>query len=400
MDSKDIHPSNFYYELPKEKIAQTPLSNRSDSKLLHYQYGNITHKKFNELPQLISQKSLIVLNNTKVIPARLIFWKDSGARIEIFLLDPLEPTLVMEAIMNVKKSCRWHCIIGNAKKWKIKTSLSIKIKGGLITAERAKENEVVFSWNHDLTWSELLNDLGNLPLPPYIERNPDLQDQDRYQTVYSKYEGAVAAPTAGLHFTENILIQLGTDHKVDYLTLHVSAGTFQPIKTSAADHPMHQEQLIITKENLLNILDNDQIIAVGTTSLRTLESIYWYGVKLLNGGVDFFIPKLYPYQHAHLLPSKKAAINAILDHMRHSELTELQGYTEIFIFPGYEFKIVKKLITNFHMPGTTLMMLIAAFCGADWNKIYQAALGDNYRFLSYGDSSFLEPMPSINPLEG
>ena len=391
MDIKEIHPKNFDYQLPKEYIAQAPLEVRSNSKLLHYQKGSLTHHQFSTLPELIKTKSLIVFNNTKVIPARMIFHKETGARIEIFLLEPLKPTVIMEEIMSSKGSCTWLCMIGNAKKWAIDVVLSIAVDHIQLTAKRISQDTVMFSWSPEKTWSELLLALGKVPLPPYISRAPVSADQNRYQTVYSKLEGAVAAPTAGLHFTEEVLADLRNKHHLDYLTLHVSAGTFQPIKTHAEDHHMHREQLRITRSNLVNLLENDSVIAVGTTSLRSLESVYWYGVKLMNGTKDFFIPKLYPYQEYGSLPDKKTAINEVLKYMDRLSVSALIGHTEIFIFPGYEFKIVNKMVTNFHMPGTTLVMLIAAFCGPDWKRVYEEALKHDYRFLSYGDSSYLEP---------
>ena len=391
MDYIDIHPKNFNYQLPKESIAQVPLENRSSSKLLHYQKGSIFNHKFSDLPELIKNKSLIVFNDTKVIPARIIFHKSTGARIEIFLLEPIEPSTIIEQVMDCKSSCSWVCLIGNAKKWSDDVVLSITVDNIELSAKRLSRNRVRFSWSPEKTWSDLLLKLGKLPLPPYITRASEINDEKRYQTVYSRQEGAVAAPTAGLHFTQQVLNELRKKHQLDYLTLHVSAGTFQPIKTNAEDHQMHREQIRITRKNLINLLENESVIAIGTTSLRSLESLYWYGVKLINGGHDFFISKLYPYQEHISLPTKKIALNAVLKYMDVLSLNSLIGHTEIFIFPGYEFKIVNKIVTNFHMPGTTLIMLIAAFCGPDWKKIYKEALRYNYRFLSYGDSSYLEP---------
>jgi S-adenosylmethionine:tRNA ribosyltransferase-isomerase len=293
--------------------------------------------------------------------------------------------------MSSKGNCTWVCLIGNAKKWANDTVLSITVDQIQLTAKRMSQDTVLFSWSSEKTWSELLLALGKVPLPPYISRAPSSADQNRYQTVYSNLEGAVAAPTAGLHFTKEVLDELRNKHQLDYLTLHVSAGTFQPIKTNAEEHHMHREQLRITRSNLINLLENESVIAVGTTSLRSLESVYWYGVMLMNGESDFFISKLYPYQKNGTLPDKKTALGAVLKYMDSRSLSALIGHTEIFIFPGYEFKIVNKIVTNFHMPGTTLVMLIAAFCGPDWKRIYEEALKHDYRFLSFGDSSYLEP---------
>jgi len=391
MDIKEIHPKNFDYQLPKKSIAQAPLEVRSNSKLLHYRKGSLAHHQFSALPELIKTKSLIIFNDTKVIPARMIFHKASGARIEIFLLEPSAPTVIMEEIMSSKGSCTWICLIGNAKKWINDAVLSITVDQIQLTATRMSQDTVLFNWSPQKTWSELLLALGRVPLPPYISRAPSSADQNRYQTVYSKLEGAVAAPTAGLHFTKEVLDELRNKHQLDYLTLHVSAGTFQPIKTNAEEHHMHREQLRITRSNLIHLLENESVIAVGTTSLRSLESLYWYGVKLMNGDPDFFISKLYPYQNHKSLPDKKTALTAVLEYLDSRSMSAVIGHTEIFIFPGYKFKIVNKMITNFHMPETTLVMLIAAFCGPNWEKIYEEALKHDYRFLSYGDSSYLEP---------
>ena len=310
---------------------------------------------------------MIVFNDTKVIPARIIFHKSTGARIEIFLLEPIEPSTIIEQVMDCKSSCSWVCLIGNAKKWTDDVVLSITVDNVELSAKRLSRNRVRFSWSPEKTWSDLLLKLGKLPLPPYITRASEINDEKRYQTVYSRQEGAVAAPTAGLHFTQQVLNELRKKHQLDYLTLHVSAGTFQPIKTNAADHQMHREQIRITRKNLINLLENESVIAIGTTSLRSLESLYWYGVKLINGGHDFFISKLYPYQE-HISPTKKngAQCSPKIYGCSFSKFT-YRTYRNLYI-SGYEFKIVNKIVTNFHMPGTTLIMLIAAFCGPDWKK--------------------------------
>lgn len=394
MNFSHIHPEKYAYSLPEDRIAHFPLEDRSASKLLVYHDGKISHGHFKSLPDNLPQDSLIIFNDTRVIPARIVFHKDTGARIEVFLLEPLAPSAVMEEAMTAHNQCTWKCMLGNAKRWKTGTHLQLQLgEGRLLTALRIGEQEVTFHWKEDRPFSSIVELAGKVPLPPYLHREPDANDTTRYQTVYSRTDGAVAAPTAGLHFTDDILRRLEKDHhQVDYLTLHVSAGTFQPIKSTPDEHAMHREQVVVKKSTIAKLLANDRVIAVGTTSMRTLESLYWYGVRILRGQADFYIEKLTPYEAPQGdLPTSKEALNAILEWMESNKRTYLVGYTEIFIFPGYEFRICKGLITNFHLPGTTLMMLVAAFVGDDWKQIYQEALANDYRFLSYGDSSFLLP---------
>lgn len=389
---KDIHPDHFHYELPRERIAKYPLEDRSSSKLLVYEKGEVKHKVFKEIAEELPVNSLLVFNDTKVIPARLIFFKESGARIEIFLLEPISPGKNMEEVMSARKNVIWKCMIGNAKKWKQESKLTLKLPGALLEAKRNGNNSVNLSWNGNLTFSEVITLAGQVPLPPYIDREPTAIDFPRYQTVYSRFEGAVAAPTAGLHFTDEIINEVEKKCRLDYLTLHVSAGTFQPIKSSAAEHPMHKEQVVISRGNLENLLKYDTVTAVGTTSMRTLESIYWYGTMILHGHTEFSVHKDIPYKkNSQKEVTKQEAVKAVLDYMKEKNLEKLPGYTELMIVPGYTFKICSQLITNFHLPGTTLMMLIGAFVGDDWKKIYDAALNNGYRFLSYGDSSILKP---------
>lgn len=391
---EDIHPDHFTYELPEEYIAKEPLEDRSKSRLLHYRKGKITHQQFGDITRLIPSDSLIIFNDTRVIPARLIAYKPTGARIEVFLLEPISPSAVMEEAMHARQSSIWECLIGNAKKWKIDSEIQLSLeKNVILTLKRIAESQVSFTWNSEATFSEVIDQAGKVPLPPYIDREPTEIDIPRYQTVYSKVEGAVAAPTAGLHFTDDIMSHLAQSNKIDYVTLHVSAGTFQPIKTHAGDHPMHREEIIITDETISNLLSEKPVIAIGTTSMRTLESLYWYGVRILSGSYDFEIHKLDPYQLPQDATVKQSLI-AIRDYMTNQGLRQLRGYTEIFLFPGYDFRICQGLVTNFHLPGTTLMMLIAAFIGDDWKEVYQQALGERYRFLSYGDSSLLIPKSS------
>lgn len=391
---KSLDLSEFHYELPDEKIAKHPLENRSDSKLLNYNKGNINHHVFKELPEILEPGSHLVFNDTKVIPARLIFYKETGARIEIFLLEPVKPSHLHMEVMSATKSSTWHCMIGNAKKWKVGTSLKMQLADEIhVEATRLENDEVRIDWEANLTFSEIVTLIGNIPLPPYLNREVEEEDKPRYQTVYSNHEGAVAAPTAGLHFTDDIITKL-IEKKIttDYLTLHVSAGTFQPIKAQSIDeHPMHREQIVITKANIEQLIEKENVIPVGTTSMRTLESLYWFGIKLTsNPDESFFIKKLDPYETEQSL-TKNESLKNVLKFMSSKEIEVLYGHTEIFIFPGYEFKICNGLITNFHLPGSTLILLIAALIGKDWQKVYQSALDQDYRFLSYGDSSLLIP---------
>lgn len=391
---KTISLSEYTYDLPNERIALFPLQERDQSRLLVYQHGTIDHKRFYNLPDLLPADTLLVFNNTKVIPARLHFTKDTGAVIEIFLLNPVEPSpLVIEA-MQAKHSCAWQCTIGNRKRWAlhsslIKTTEDLSLKATLVDADTGV---VAFHWESDHTFAELVDRLGAIPLPPYLKREAEISDKARYQTVYAKHEGAVAAPTAGLHFTPAVLEELKKKEiHQDYVTLHVSAGTFQPIKVeNAIEHTMHEEQVVVTLKNIEALLHANTIIPVGTTSMRTIESLYWYGVKLLQQpDSEFTITQHDPYVTTEALPSKSEALQAILTYMQKNNLNQLTGETAIYIMPGYSFRICKGLITNFHQPGSTLILLVAALVGTDWRKIYNEALLHDYRFLSYGDSSLL-----------
>lgn len=390
----------YEYTLPEEKIAKFPLAKRDSSKLLHYKDGEISHLNFSNISDLLPEDTLLVYNDTKVIPARLIFQRETGARIEIFLLQPIAPTTVIPEIMLAKHPVVWETMIGNSKKWKdgeiLKgiipfNDISITLHAKLIDRET---QQVEFSWdNAEVAFVDVVEASGEVPLPPYLNRKPTEEDKSRYQTVYSEKEGAVAAPTAGLHFTPEIFNKLTSKGiKKAQVTLHVSAGTFQPIKASqVTEHPMHSEQIHVNKATITLILSHlGSVVTVGTTSVRTLESLYWYGVKLLEGkGDNLRIEKLFPYEERKSLPTAKESYDAILTYMNEKVLDTIIGTTEIFIFPGYEFKIVKGLITNFHQPGSTLILLIATILGEDWKQVYAEALANDYRFLSYGDSSLL-----------
>ena len=398
-----IDLNQFTYDLPQEKIAKYPLTNRSDSKLLVYKQGIVEHHTFRHLIDQLPKNTLLCFNNTRVIPARLLFQKSTLARIEIFLLHPIKPSTVVSEVMESTGSCAWHCMVGNFKKWKndqvLERDLLIEDKEISLTATitNREKKHITFHWSGNISFAEIIEYLGKTPLPPYLGRESEEEDKERYQTVYARFNGAVAAPTAGLHFTDQIL---GNIRKkgipVEYLTLHVSAGTFQPIKeANVTDHPMHCEQVVITSQNVHNLIQGpEKVIAVGTTAMRTLESLYWFGVKLIHQPheTDFRVGKLEPYQYTdHQLPSAIEALKAVQAWMKTRGLSQMVGETEIFIFPGYRFRICKGLITNFHQPSSTLILLVAAFVGPDWRTIYHKALQNDYRFLSYGDSSLLLP---------
>lgn len=392
---KEINTEEYTYYLPADRIALHPLGKRDQSRLLVCQEETISHHQFVELPQLLPKNAALFFNDTKVIPARLLFQKETGATIEIFLLQPAEKNQPVQLAMEAKGKAKWQCTIGNLKRWKQKSMLEINHNGITVQASHEGDGVVQFNWEpSDLTFAEIINAFGETPLPPYINRQPEAEDKWRYQTIYSHYEGAVAAPTAGLHFSDNVLAGLKQlNIPAEFLTLHVSAGTFQPIKTkNAVDHIMHAEQMVVSKASLEQLLNHDKkIIAVGTTSMRTLESLYWYGIKILKGeGQRFSIEQDYPYQHDNSnLPNRCESLEAVLQAMKSKE--NLVGSTSIYIVPGYPFKVCEGLITNFHQPGSTLMLLVAAFMGPIWKTVYEQALQNNYRFLSYGDSSLLVP---------
>lgn len=396
----DIRLSEYTYMLPDERIASHPVNVRDDARLLLYQEGSISHHVFSQLDSLLPENSTLFFNNTRVIPARIHFKKHNGATIEIFIIKPTRPSQDIVQVMATTQSCSWQCLIGNLKKWKNAEVLrqEIDVDGRplvvCVTLLNKERSEVQFDWTCQLHFSNVLDVLGKIPLPPYIKRDAEPDDKVRYQTIYAKNKGAVAAPTAGLHFTNEVLTNLAYKGiKSEFLTLHVSTGTFQPIQSKdVASHPMHAEEILVTLQNIRNILNNDFTIAVGTTSLRTLESVFWYGVKMLESrDAPFIIEKDFPYRKMHELPDVQDAIEAVYEHMKHRQTDILKGTTQLFIVPGYKFRIVKGLITNYHMPGSTLILLVAAFIGKDWKRVYMEALNKNYRFLSYGDTSLLLP---------
>ncbi len=393
--TRELKSTDYFYHLPESRIATHPLSERDQSKLLVYDRGTIRHERFSSLPELVPTNSSLFFNDTKVIPARLIFHKPTGAQIEVFLLQHAEANKPVQLAMSTTQNVQWYCSIGNLKRWK---EGAIQLQHGDIeltaTLIHREQGLVQFSWTpKDFSFGEVIGQLGAVPLPPYLRRPPEEMDRTRYQTVYSHHEGAVAAPTAGLHFTDEVIEKLKSMGVLtDFLTLHVSAGTFQPIKTdNALDHVMHAEQIIFTRANIEQLLLPDRtIIAVGTTAMRSLESLYWYGVKILRGEKEFHINQNDPYLwEKEPLPHRDKALNAVLTQFEDGQ--ELVGQTSIYIVPGYKFRLCQGLITNFHQPGSTLMLLVAAFVGEQWRAIYDQALAGDYRFLSYGDSSLLIP---------
>ncbi|MES2730491.1 MAG: S-adenosylmethionine:tRNA ribosyltransferase-isomerase [Bacteroidota bacterium] len=414
LPEREINLQDYTYDLPEDRIARFPLSERDQSRLQVYQNGAISHNRFDQLSDFIPAGTLLVFNNTRVIPARMHFQKPSlngiaGAMIEVFLLEPEAPSRVLSEAMLATGACTWHCLIGNKKRWRSGDKLTSQLLFNGIAIELSAElvdpkaDLVQITWqNQAVAFADIIRHFGEMPLPPYIKRKATQEDEEQYQTIYSKPEGAVAAPTAGLHFTEKVLADLSTKGiATDFLTLHVGAGTFQPIKEANVwQHPMHSEQIVFTKNNLQTLLAHlPQVFAVGTTSLRALESIYWFGIKLLaekdrntSSLIEFKIDKLFPYQFEEAtLPSAPAAIQAVLAYMQAHGWQQIVGETEILMVPGYRFNVGKGLVTNYHLPGTTLMLLVAAFIGNDWRRVYQEALANNYRFLSYGDSSLLIP---------
>ncbi len=394
----NIKLSHFEYMLPEERIAQKPLEKRDTSKLLVYKKGEIVNLLFNELPKLLPTNSQLILNNAKVIPARLNFFRASGAKIEVFLLEPESPFSQMELALRVTDKCIWHCMIGNLKRWKDDEILTLKSHDStreisLNARLISKEKQLVeLSWGGDLPFSMILDLAGKTPLPPYIKRDAEVADLTSYQTVFAKQEGAVAAPTAGLHFSDEVLERLiKKEIETAEVTLYVGAGTFAPVNVEAmVNHEMHSEMISVTSETIEELLEDKIRIAVGTTSLRTLESLYWMGVKIhRNEHEPLSIEKLYPYQFLHFPLTWNESLEVIKNYLLRMNLKVIAAKTAIMIMPGYKFASVKALITNFHYPNTTLIMLVAAFIGDDWQKVYSNALENNYRFLSYGDSSLI-----------
>lgn len=391
---------NYGYDLPDSRIAKYPLSERDSSKLLFYHKGAMATQTFKDLPTLLPKHSCLVFNNTKVIQARLQFFKQTGSRIEIFCLEPLVPS-AYDLVFQQTSTCTWKCMVGNLKKWKADALVKqVEIKGAplCLQAERLQTNgntsSIRFTWDReDCTFAEVLDAFGELPIPPYLNRDTEESDKTTYQTVYSKIKGSVAAPTAGLHFTDAVLNDIEkSGSKRCEVTLHVGAGTFQPVKSEQiGGHTMHTEVIEVKRDSIALLQQQlGSIVAVGTTSVRTIESLYYLGCRVASGNTEMVVEQWEPYQDAATL-SAYDALQALLDYLDVQGVSTLHASTRIIIVPGYSFKLVKALITNFHQPHSTLLLLLAAFVGEDWRRIYQYALANDYRFLSYGDSSLLIP---------
>ena len=420
METKHIHISDYNYDLPDSRIAKFPVSPRDTSKLLVYRHGEISDDIFYNLPKYLPQKSLMVFNNTKVIQARMHFRKETGALIEVFLMEPAAPT-DYELMFQTRGECSWLCMVGNLKKWKEGSLVrTFDVAGTTINFKATMRRDIIdtksggtnywvdFAWdNPQVSFAEILDAVGELPIPPYLNRETQDSDKTTYQTVYSKIKGSVAAPTAGLHFTDNVLAAIdAAGVRREELTLHVGAGTFKPVKSEEIDgHTMHTEYVCVRRDTLQTLLDYDCCaIAVGTTSVRTLESLYYMGVKLeANPDAaeeDLHVCQWEPYEKADGTPvggnlidgiTPQKAISNIIAWLDKNNLKTLHSSTQIIIAPGYEYKIVKVLVTNFHQPQSTLLLLVSAFLKGDWHNVYDYALSHDFRFLSYGDSSILIP---------
>jgi S-adenosylmethionine:tRNA ribosyltransferase-isomerase len=395
-----LHIEDYNYDLPDERIAKYPLERRDSSKLLRYEDGNVSEYVFRDIPSLLPAGSLMIFNDTKVVPARLHFQRETGAHIEIFCLEPVDPPEYNTAFAATSR-CRWKCVIGNAKRWKNDTlSLynphsdavvaAMGLKADLV--ERNGETGVVeFSWQDGNPFSKVLEICGTVPIPPYLNRETEAIDTERYQTLYARVRGSVAAPTAGLHFTDEVLEAIsakGIDR--ENVCLHVGAGTFLPVKSSdVAEHPMHREPFVVSLDLLKRIRDNkSKLIAVGTTSVRTLESLYYVGVSCIENGEPQDVGQWAPYEREYTY-SLNESLDAIIAYLQSHGLEELKVGTRIIIVPGFRFRLVDILVTNFHQPESTLILLVSAFVGGDWRRIYDYALANGFRFLSYGDSSLL-----------
>ena len=403
-ETKHIKISDYNYPLPDERIAKFPLPVRDHSKLLVYRHGEVSETRFTSLPDYLEAGELMIFNNTKVIQARLHFRKETGALIEIFCLEPIQPN---DYVLNFQQTSHaaWLCMIGNLKKWKegsLHKEMNVKGHAITLTATRGEcrgtSHWVDFTWdNPEITFADILEVFGELPIPPYLNRETQESDKETYQTVYSKIKGSVAAPTAGLHFTERVLQAL-RDKGVDLeeVTLHVGAGTFKPVKSEEIEgHEMHTEYISVNRQTIEKLIAHGgKAIAVGTTSVRTLESLYYIGVTIAShpdaGQEELHVRQWQPYE-THPTMTTVESLQQILDYMKRHELEALHTSTQIIIAPGYTYHIVQKMVTNFHQPQSTLLLLVSAFVKGDWRTIYDYALAHDFRFLSYGDSSLQIP---------
>lgn len=404
MDPRDLSIQDFTYDLPPERIAAHPLADRDGSRLLQYREGRITDHYFRDLPGMLPEGALLVMNDTRVVNARLLFRRDTGAVIEVFCLEPDGEGSVEQAFQQ-RGEVVWRCALGNAKRWKD------DVLGQLYRAPRGEvqlfaqrlgrvdgSERVRLSWlPAELTFAEVLERAGDIPLPPYLQREAEAADSERYQTVYAQHAGSVAAPTAGLHFTPAVLEALrGKGVEQHRLTLHVGAGTFLPVKSDTmAGHAMHQERVQVKRETVIALAEaagQRPVVAVGTTTLRTLESLYWHGVTIIRGGepAALDVDQWDPYGHGRgTVPSAREALLAVRQWMDQRDLDEVAGITRLLIAPGYQVRMANALVTNFHQPQSTLLLLVAAFIGPAWRRVYDHALAQGYRFLSYGDGSLL-----------
>ena len=393
----NIKISDYSYHLPEVRIAKYPLAERDSSKLLVWDKGKISSDTFNHITKYVPGDSILVFNNTRVIHARLFFNKQTGSRIEIFCLEPLHPSDYQISFQQTE-SVVWKCMLGNAKKWKDgELNRVLRIKGTEVEVKAMKllqENNtfhIRFSWDKSFTFAEIIETAGILPIPPYLNRDTEPADELSYQTVYARHDGSVAAPTAGLHFTRKVLEALIRKHiSLREITLHVGAGTFQPVKSATiSGHKMHHEKVIIPKSFIKELLaDQKKIIAVGTTSVRSLESIYWLGLKLKpdDPDADLKVEQWEPYEN-EIFPTLEESLQNIITYLDNHRLEQLYFSTQLIILPGYNFKLVQGMITNFHQPNSTLLLLISAFLGEKWREVYDYALENEFRFLSYGDSN-------------
>lgn len=404
MKEPEIRIDDFTYDLPEERIAKYPLANRDDSKLLANIDGVISDCLFKNISEYLPTPSLMVFNETKVVPARLLFKRDSGALIEIFCLEPVQPS-DYQLVFATTCSCQWKAIVGNAKKWKGDTlSLytefadnesvkSLDLKADLILRE-GESFTVAFSWKGGASFSQVMDMCGKMPIPPYLNRDTQPLDYERYQTLYARMEGSVAAPTAGLHFTQKVLA--GIDSKGierAKLCLHVGAGTFLPVKSEfISGHRMHGEPFSVSRDFLCKLSEyaGKEIVAVGTTSVRSLESLYYLGVHCIEKGEPGVVEQWEPYRDEGFVHTAADAVNALIKYLDNNNLNHITSRTNLIIVPSYEFKFVTYMVTNFHQPKSTLLLLIAAAAGDSWRQMYAFALDNGYRFLSYGDSSLLK----------
>lgn len=397
-DYRKIKISDYTYPLPDERIAKYPLPERDSSNLLLWKQGKISKDKFSNLPHHLPENSMLVFNNTRVIHARLFFFKNTGARIEIFCLEPTDPSDHQLTFQQTAETT-WQCMVGNAKRWKDEILTRELTVGGThvkLSATKAGKAEssflIKFSWTGGISFAELIEAAGVLPIPPYLNRNTEPSDEDTYQTVYARNNGSVAAPTAGLHFTESVLSNLRDRNiALKEVTLHVGAGTFRPVKTETIEgHTMHHETITMSREFIEELrVSNRKVIAVGTTSVRSLESLYWLGTTIdpySSVSTGLTVDQWAPYE-GNTTPDYREALQNIIDYLNFNKLDSLHFSTQIIIVPGYSFKIVEGMVTNFHQPQSTLLLLVGAFIGPDWKKVYEYALADNFRFLSYGDSN-------------